>query len=326
MADPNVKWFQLKSYSGPWVSGTVPIPPPTGDRAAYHVDRSYWLTAKVESGAKFGAVVMYDGTAATCGPDQHIAVYPKELSDEDYNAADDQGGLWKLLRRLETVQGGAEFEAVTEALFAKLRARGWYLSQDGVVRYAQDGEADVRGRKIVVKAGDLVHGANLRDELTPAGGKVPTAGDQWEKSKAWALAFHRLFVHPDGHKAQIEFGKEHLVERSRRRQLAPYTSREITALRVGDGWSEDLDLAMCIYQSNSVNAPAIAVRALASVGQAVPARALIRALGNNAYGRWDDDIPGGRYQRTRDAARASGLWSPSLFEGPSAVMPKDLPG
>jgi hypothetical protein len=53
---------------------------------------------------------------------------------------------------------------------------------------------------------------------------------------------------------------------------------------------------------------------------------LIRALGTSSYGRWSDDIPNGRYQRTRDAARKSDHWDLDLFDGSNALMPKDLPG
>ncbi|MCZ2108032.1 MAG: hypothetical protein LC118_00410 [Dehalococcoidia bacterium] len=56
------------------------------------------------------------------------------------------------------------------------------------------------------------------------------------------------------------------------------------------------------------------------------AKLLIQKLGNNPFGRWDDDIRTGRYQRTRHHAMASGLWPTKLFDGPEAIMPADLPG
>lgn len=330
MPEPEVQWFQLRSYSGPWIRGVTPIPAPSGERASFHVDRAYWLTTKLESGAKFGAIVAYDGTCITAGPDQHIAVYPAELASEDYNAADDQGGFWKLLRRLETVQGSSEFEAATEAVLGRLRSRGWYLAQDGTVRHLEDGSVSVRGKAIQARAGDLVHGSLIRDEVTPpSGGAVPKSGPPWDRARAWAIDLHRLFVHPDGHKAQIEFGKEHLVERTRRRAPRPYAGREITALRVGPDWTEAMDLACCVYQAHSVNAPAIANKILSECGdpgRAGFARDLLLKLGTSSYGKWDDDLPSGRYQRTRSAALDSGLWARSLFDGPTAIMPRDLPG
>jgi hypothetical protein len=56
------------------------------------------------------------------------------------------------------------------------------------------------------------------------------------------------------------------------------------------------------------------------------ARELILGLGNTKFGRWDDDIRHGRYQRTRRVAKESGLWPEELFVGADAIMPADLPG
>jgi hypothetical protein len=88
---------------------------------------------------------------------------------------------------------------------------------------------------------------------------------------------------------------------------------------------------MSVYWSNSVNAPGHALKLLCRVADAYPssrdplfAKALVTALGNTSFGRWDDDIPGGRYQRTRLAAMQ--VWPFELFEGPTAIMPKDLVG
>jgi hypothetical protein len=338
MPDPKVSWRKFKNYSGPRILGSAPMEMPTND---HHVDRAYWLTAKVESGAKFGAIVMYDGTGLTGGPDQHIAVYPKHLADDDLT--NDQGGLWTLMRRLEYTVGG--HTVALEGIWDELRAHNCYLGQDGKLRYYQDvGDG--------VAAGDLVPGKLIREILTPGdrfaskvvGGAVPKTGLDWELSKRWALMFHRVLVHPDTHRAQVQFGIEHLVERTKKRRIkveagawrplesVGYGGREVTSLRVGDGWPEELDLALSVYQSHSVNAPGKANKILGRAWKDMPlrgsenpgqperyARRLIKLLGTSSYGRWDDDLKTGRYQRTRSAARASGLWSRSLLRVQSQI-------
>lgn len=355
MAKQLVQYKKFRSYSGPKIRGTVPFT--ISDTETRHVARAFWLTAKVETGAKFGAIVAYDGTGMTAGLDQHIAVYPKELSKEDYDATDDQGSLWKLLRRMETVdlnpQGAVdeEYRRALNWLWAHLRANSWYVAQDGVLRYWEDTSVQRKSYKIDVRAGDPVFGLEIRDELTPKGGKVILGTEGWMFAKEWAAGFHRLFVNPMGFKAQQHFGEEHMVARTKRKRRWRHRldhrfsveelvyPADITVLEVaGPGapesrWlSPEMDLALCMYQSHSVNAPAIANRALSSVlnhthpSGSTFARRLIEKLGNSSYGRWDDDLATGRYQRTRSAARASGLWPKGLFDGPKAIMPKDLKG
>ena len=317
-------WRAFGDYSGPVISGIDPIDPPKDD--SRHVARAYWLTTKVETGARFGTVVMYDGTAVTGGPDQHVAVYPRHLADDVLE--NDQGGLWKLLRRLEYV--GGELRQPISRLWGMFKEHGWYVSQDGALRELSNGA--------------LVPGKDIRNTLTPRDGAVPKEGAGWDTACAWAIAFHDLLAHPAGRSAQIEFGMEHLVDRTRSRRVtlergntisvldAGYDDREITAIRVGGDWPEHLDLALCVYQSHSVNAPAIANRALIKASMAHTndelafSKLLLALLGNSTFGRWDDDIPGGRYQRTRLVAQQSGLWGASLFDGPNAIMPRDLPG
>jgi hypothetical protein len=313
------------------VRGTTLYPPPEGEATTSHVARAFWLTTKVETGAKFGSIVMYDGTAVTAGLDQHIAVYPRELANEDHNAKDDQGTFWKL----------PHYNVILGRVFDLLKKHGWYLAQDGVLRYL---DSDLVANQ-PVHAGDAVFGFHIRAELTPPGGAVPRMAGEWRsQSFEWAQAFHHLFSHEAGWKAQVEYGKEHLVKRTKRRRInvgtkknpewwkvlqAAYGGRELTALRAGVELSMEEDLALCVYQSNSVNAPAIANKALARSLKGPlghwPER-LIEYLGNSDYGRWDDDLPTGRYQRTRSAARASGLWPRAFFDGKNAIMPKDLPG
>lgn len=297
----------------------------------------------VETGGMYGAIVGYDGTGITAGLDQHIAVYPKELAHEDYNAEDDQGSLWKLLRRLEVVDGSESYNRAITDLWVKLMEESWYIAQDGVLRYDDDGAyVFPDGTEKTITAGDPVFGAHIRNVLSPPHGTVPEDGPDWEQAREIATLVHNVMVHPDGFKAQMEFGKEHLVERTKVRRArvkkkshwykvveAGYGGREVTSLVLGRNWDEETDLALCVYQSHSVNAPAIANRLLVQAwldqpGEGFPRR-LIQLLGTSTYGRWDDDIKYGRYQRTRRAAMDSGLWSQSLFVGSNTIMPEDLP-
>jgi hypothetical protein len=95
--------------------------------------------------------------------------------------------------------------------------------------------------------------------------------------------------------------------------------------------SDEQDLAMCIYHSHSVNGPAPARTALKAALAKAPARTdqfpatLVRLLGTSRYGRWHDE-PGeknNRYDRTRGAARKSGLWDARHF-AKGGIMPVDL--
>lgn len=336
MTEPNVRWVEFRSYAGPSINDGVAIGPPRDG----HVARAYWLTTKVETGAYFGRVMAYDGTCMTAGPDQHIAVFPKELTEEDWRAEDDQGSLWDLLSALRGLRGSdASFDAEYEALAIELLGDGFAFGPDGHPIYAGSRKVVVRGREIQVKAGDRAHGNVIRDTYTgPSAGKVPRAGAAWEKAKQWAILWHRLTVHPKGHQAQLDFGVNHLVSRTKRRRLGDLGTVESVVYGAagihGARLVPAMDLAVCVYHAHSVNGPAPAQSALLAAAKAhAPsadpvafARDLLRRLGNNSFGRWDDDIEGGRYQRTRTHAKASGLWAEDLFVGPTAVMPKDLPG
>ncbi len=335
----DVRWASYGSYSGPLVSGGLPIasPAPT----AVHIDRAYWLTTKVETGGVIGKVIAYDGTCMTAGPDQHIAVYPKELASEDFYADDDQGSLWKLLRKLEEAIGDRMLP-----LFAELRRHNLFLSAAGRVLYLDDAEVLVAGKRKVVTAGSMAHGNYIRETWTGPSGQVPQSGPRWEKAAHWARLWHDVTMDERGHRAQLDFGLEHLAERSTRRTvIIGGQKRDVERVLYGDQqiktahvdqvfFPVELDLAASVYHANSVNGPAPALRVLQAAAnvrspQRKPvefARLLISMLGNNGYGRWDDDIPSGRYARTRQHARASGLWPAELFDGPLAVMPKDLPG
>lgn len=316
-----IRWTTFRQYRGPFIKGEIPFSL-SEDRRESHVDRAFWLTSKVETGAKFGSVMAYDGTAMTAGLDQHIAVYPKELAHEDFNPKDDQGGLWQLLRQLECIGNDGQLDAAIKSLWDAFEEQGWYLAQDGLLRYLEDVSEQH-------SAGDIVFGHEIRDTLTPVKGKVEKKDEA--VAERWIRLFHDVFEAPGGFSAQIEFGRSHLVERARRWGAEwPYGSREITVLKAGQNISLETDLALCMYHSHSVNAPAKAIKLLRRAGNrahnAVNPKKLIKLLGTSKYGRWDDDIPNGRYQRTRAAARASGLWPRRFFDGPNAIMPGNLPG
>jgi len=332
MAEP--RWQSFGRFSGPWIGGTTIIPPPSSLLTA---DRQHWLTTRVETGATFGTVVMFDGTTVTAAPDQFILTYPAELANEDFNAADDQGLLGKLLARLFALPDPG-IQPAANALKTAFAAAGWYLSPLGELRYLTDHSVALVGRKIQVKAGDLVHGAVLRDTITPVGGAVPQTGPAWEQSAQWCRLFAALFSSSAGFAVQDAYGRERLLKMykaPRKQTLAPCVElavfgKDLSSVRVTE-CGPALDLAMAVWYSNSVNAPAIALTCLqqAIVGGAhrpdFPAR-LLRALGSSNFGRWNAKDPNGRYQRTRRLAIASSLWPPSLFEGPSAIMPVRLEG
>lgn len=321
----HVSHISFKSYAGPRIRGDVPfVLGPT----ASHWDRVLWLTAKVESGGTFGSIVMYDGTAVTAGLHQAIAVYPKELSHEDYQAKDDQGSFWSLLRRIELVPDFPE----VKKLWDKLASSGFYLGRDGVLRYLNDGTVKVGSRNVNYSAGDPVYGSHIRNTFTPMNGSVPKRGAQWEQSKQWALAFHSVFSNPKSFKAQSEFGMEHFEHVARTRHIGD--EKIVDALYGGSlrspGYEgDDYDLALAVFWSHSVNAPAIAYRILKRAYRVAPpaedsskfARTLLHMLGRSNFGRWNFSEKNGRWSRTRSSAKK--VWESGLFSS-SGIMPKAL--
>lgn len=327
------QWKSYNRFSGPTIIGTTMIPVPA---SSFTLDRQHWLTTKVETAATYGTIVMFDGTCVTAGPDQFILVYPAELANEDFNAADDQGLLGKLLARMFLVPDAAIAPKIA-ALKSAFAAAGWHLTPLGELRYKASRSVTVAGRNIEVRAGDLVHGDVLRDVITPIGGEVPRTGPAWAQSALWCRLFADLFSEPAGFATQDAFGRERLLKAYKVPRLKTPTGklsveavvfgRDLSGIRVTD-CGEELDLAMAVWYSNSVNAPAIAISCLERVlGHGVEkpfAARLIRALGTSTYGRWNASIPSGRYQRTRRLAMSSKLWSNSLFMGPGAIMPAQL--
>lgn len=309
------------SYSGPQILGTEPFL--LDIASSSHWNRVLYLTSLVESGAKFGSITMYDGTAVTAGLHQAIAVYPKELDSEDFYAEDDQGSFWNLLRKLELVPELREYSLVSSLL----KKENWYLAQDSFLRYLTDSEVLLKRKKVKVKAGDVVFGSSIRDCFTPNGGRVPTSGPLWEKSSSWALAFHRLFSNPRTFPAQIQFGASHFSHLSSTRKVGNST---VSSILYGDrSLSSSYDLALSVFWSHSVNAPSIAFRILRECldssgdtgDQEKFARTLLRKLALSTYGRWHWTTKNGRWQRTRKFAMK--MWDHSLFSR-TGIMPSSL--
>jgi len=314
------------SYAGPSIIGSEEF---DGSGAQEHWDRVLWLTSMVESGGRFGSITMYDGTAVTAGLHQAVAVYPRALRYEDWNATDDQGSFWQLLRRLEMIP---DFPTLQD-LWTALAAKNWYLATDSTLRYLADATVKVKNRSKKVKAGDIVYGAEIREEFTPNAGKVPARGKAWEQSKAWALLFHAVFADPKSFKAQVSFGREHFEKVCRHRTLTVSGERKTVEDWVYGGQLEgfraatdQLDLALAVWWSHSVNAPAeaykIMKRALRSTTpDADPdkfSRLLLRYLAASKHGRWHFTEKSGRWQRTRSTAKK--VWDSHLFN-PGGAMP-----
>ena len=313
--------IKFKDFAGVRIGGKQSI----GEcDSPYHLDRAEWITAMVESSGKFGTVISYDGTGITAGLHQCVAVLPRHLNT--------QGPLWKLLNRVRAVANETcEWQMLRDALAAE----GWALGRDGVLR--------------AIGTGKLVLGETMRSALTgSADGKMPSTGPGRKQAEEWARLFHELFMHPSTYKTQRNHGLEHFMKRNDRVKLrwsksapdltiqeAVYGADHFSTM-TDDDITPELDLAMSVFWSNTVNAPGAALKRLCmaydkhgskgviALEGAVFARYLITKLGNTTFGRWDDDIPGGRYQRTRKWAMK--VWPKHLFTGPNAIMPKDLPG
>jgi len=265
---------------------------------------------------------------------QSMAVFPRALGDD--TKKNDQGPLWKVLHRINSLPG--ELEAMEE-LKEALRGEGWFVSNDGKCRY--------------IETGKLVSGRKIREEFSgDVNGLMPIKGPGKRRTETWVRLFHNLFACPCTFELQLALEKEHFVKRATRIKLrfcknellqketmqkAIYDPVHISAITV-DQMGLEMDLAMSMYWSHSVNAPSFALkkfcrqvldkpqygRSETTNGEAALAKHIIKKLGNTTFGRWDDDIKHGRYQRTR--AHAMKLWPRELFVGSSAIMPINLIG
>jgi hypothetical protein len=146
---------------------------------------------------------------------------------------------------------------------------------------------------------------------------------------------------PETFDIQVRFGIKHFSKWANRGlRFCAKWDKEITikgfAYGIGDRdfesiktteISPELDLAMSIFWSHTVNAPGMALEVFCKAADNVTSAfdlpaVLIKKLATTKYGRWDDDIPNGRYQRTRNFAAK--IWPAELFVGDKAIMPKDF--
>lgn len=292
-----VKFGSIGPYSGPIITGTVDAFdwPPT--MKSSHLDRAFWLTTMVESGGKIGSIMAADGTGMTASLEQLIAVYPKNLKS--------QGPLFGILQKLSGVLDIMDilpFESV-----------GWKLDNGVLVHNDSSKPVDPKV---------------IRDTFTPVGGYVPNVGPNWEQSKKWALAFHKLFSTLSTIKTQINYGLDAFLKFSHTKNPRINKSTidalvykgEFASIDPFNGVMEN-DLAMAVWWSYKVNGPAPALDILsATVKNHSPdspdfGKALIQALRTSSYGRWATN----RYDRTRQNAMK--VWQDELFTGTTAIMP-----
>ena len=321
---------KIGKYQGPVIISTETFPQPIGLKANNHVERAYWLTCEVECGNKIGSVMMADGTGFTIGLDQHIAVYPKQLDKEDFNAKNDQGSAWALLTAIEKANGPVEY------LWESFKQKGWYVSLDGKLRWLNSGQHKLQGKTMAHFGGELVHGALIRHAITPTNGVVQKTCER-NIADQWATMLYELTSDKNTWNAQHNFGILQLINRIKNRQIhfdltdSWFTlqdlvyAKEPVYMTLSSSIGDELDLAMCVFHSYTVNAPSIAFRIMTNVFQSYNpkhagrqrfAKNLLIAIKNQDYGNWKQ-----RWKRTRQAAINTQWWPLWLFDGPSAIMP-----
>jgi hypothetical protein len=257
-----------------------------------HLDKATWLTAAVEGGSMFGTVQGYDGCGMSAGLEHCIGLLPRSM---------EPGSLWGLLLKIDEALPDTNPNWV--AMKAAMDTVGWYLDTKGALRNKTTGAS--------------VGGQEIRNELSPVGGVVPESGPDFDKAVRWAELFNRLFEDSATFPCQIRQTKNGLLTSHKdieNQVYARYCKLEnASAAVVGTNISAELDLAMCVYHSFSVNAPSKARAVLTEVfgrnlGSMDFSKALIKALGTNTYANWQD-----RYVRTRQQASNSGLFDAGLF-------------
>ncbi len=300
-----VDWVKFRSFSGAKIHGTKKFEL-TDDTKNLHMWRAAWLTAQIEGGGVFGAIQSYDGAGLSAGLEHRIAVFPRNM---------EQGTLWGLLRRLEKEAHCDELKELWERLRDKA---GWYIDRSGKLRDYNNGR--------------LISGKEIRNEFAPHDGRVPRRGEKWEQAKQWAIAFHNLFAAEKTHPVQVEALIDSLADMNGKEESEAYRKAigngDFTQLKYEEDIPADLDLALCVYHSYSVNAPGMArkrFRASRPDGSKEWAHRLIWTLATTDYGRWSDTYDNrNRYDATRIRAQRSGYWPDWLFEGRNAIMPKNF--
>lgn len=317
MSGSTPAYRRFGNYSGFLVVGEASVT--TSDFpgiASNHLQRAAYLTACLEA-PHWGTVQSYDGAGMSAGLLHAIAYY---------HSTGRQGSLWGLLRAIEL----ACHNGVVAEVWGMLAELGWYVATDGVVRSTEDG--------------GVIRGMDIRAALSAPLGKVPLDGERYESAKRWAMAFSRMMADPITFGVQINFCIDWLnrghadMEGRIYRWLVHGREGDDPRLIEVDGprppllsgesrgtaptLSLEQDLAMCVYQAFSVNAPSPAARCLSNtqaVGRDGFPRALVHALGTAQRSGWEH-----RYRLARARALSSGLWPSELFAGHGAVMPATL--
>ena len=294
--------IEYKNFAGFVIRGDKQWLPSTVNKEN-HLDKATWLTSAVEVGSFFGTVQSYDGAAMSAGIEHQIAVLPKTMK---------QGGLWDLLMKIEESVESSTSPTITR-MFNKFHEAGWYLDPRGILRNSNNGTE--------------VSGNEIRNEFTPLNGKVPSSGPNYEKAHQWIEIFSNVFSDPTTYPAQIKQAKLGLLELHKALESRVYEKycnvKDASVAREGKNITSELDLAMCVYHSYSVNAPSRGRQVLEEVlskNLKVQdfSKELVKALGTNTYANWK-----ARYIRTWTAAKNSGLFCSSLFL-PNSVMPPSL--
>lgn len=328
MAKATIKYGKYGKYSGPYIIGTRNTPTVAApDLETPFMTRAFWLTIMAESLGRFGVVNMRDGTGVTAGLHQAVGCLPKSLKA--------QGPLFELLWRLNTV-----IDLSVTRVGSLFEGECWALAPGGT---------------LVDEAGRPVTGRRFRDVVTPPGGQTPKEGSEWRTARAWAAAFHELFADSTTHRTQILFGVEALHRNVCRfranKYLQGHTVEEVgfkgNAKYPYPFDSEEADLAHALLLSFAINAPTWAFQVynveIKRVAKNLNMDAVIEGkfkdlhnlIDTENFGRrligsltkksvkWDDDVRGSRYQRSRAAAMQ--VWSSHLFDE-GGVMAEDLPG
>lgn len=304
-------WRSYKSYSGVLVKGVNPVGLPSN--IYNHMQRSFYLTAQIES-PKWGTVQSYDGAGISGGPLHNTAFQP---------SSGEQGSLFSLLSTIISDLSGKN-NANLVAFQKLVKASGWEIGIDGKVRY--------------ISTKKLVTGSEIRNKVAPINGVVPKSGLNWTYASTLALILHNLLNDPATYAAQTKYSIDYLIRGQKALELAAYTYilgvdridlPNVTINVTLDKYflTKEQDLAFCVYHSHSVNAPGPAKTCIDSAmkfkKEDFP-RKLLYLLGTSSYGNWrDDSIGNNRYDRTRLAAKESGLWEPSFFEK-DGIMPENF--
>lgn len=303
-------WRSYKNYSGVLIPGDIKVALP--ENKLNHFQRAFYLTAQLES-PKWGLVQSYDGAGISGGPFHFTAYQP---------ASGVQGSLFSLLSCL--VDELKDTNSNLNAVIHEIKNSGWLL---------------INGKLYSLDKSKLISGEEIRNTLAPVNGKVPKSGNAWEQAVKWATLFHNLLSDPQTFPIQTKFSINYLINGQQIIEKVVYTHvlgdtqidlRNVTvSVTLGKcSLQEPMDLALCVYHSHSVNAPGIAKSCLESALKVTDfsdfPRILIKLLGTNNYGNWHDTVDGkNRYDRTRIAAKTSGLWNKELFEN-SSIMPENF--